>query len=148
MNNIKEKELVVDIDRETGSPVIESYSVLGRFSYESGYLLECVDLGINSGVKIILSHAQYDEATILLDTETTENLAYWLLTTMGQSISLLPNNLPITIKGILDQKGLNVKLKRGDKKIFERTMDTLRDILFHKELKKQKEEQEKKALVP
>jgi len=122
-------ELSVDIDRETGDLVIETYSVLGRFSYESGYLLECIDLGSNSGVKMTLSHAQYDEATILLDTETTENLAYWLLKTMGQRVPSLPNNLPITIKDILDQKGLAVKLKRGDKKIFERTMDVLRDIL-------------------
>ena len=124
-------ELSVDIDRETGDLVIETYSVLGRFSYESGYLLECIDLGSNSGVKMTLSHAQYDEATILLDTETTENLAYWLLKTMGQRVPSLPNNLPITIKDILDQKGLAVKLKRGDKKIFERTMDVLRDILYH-----------------
>jgi hypothetical protein len=136
-------EYVTNIERETGEPVIELFSIMERFSYESGYLLECIDLGLSSGVKIVLSHPQYDEATILLDNETTTDLAFWLLKTMGQKIPSLPNKLPITIKSILDQKGMNVKLKRGDKKIFEQTMNVLREILYHKELKKIKEQEQK-----
>ena len=132
----KNEEPIVSIDVETGEPIIEwGISTLERFSYESGYLLEGIDLGAVDGVKIVLSHPQYETATIVLNSDIAEDFAFWLLKTMGQKIQSLPNKLPITIKGILDQKGQVVKLQRGDRQIFEGTMDVLRNILYHKEIK-------------
>ena len=132
------KEFIAAIDTETGEPIVECFSALERFSYNNGYLLEGIDLGMYAGVKLVMTHEQYDTATILLDNETAEKLAFWLLKTMGQDVPLLPNKLPITLRGILDQKGYNIKLKRGDRKVIERTMAILRDVLYHEEAKKKK----------
>ncbi len=130
------KEFITAIDTETGEPIVECFSAMERFSYEMGYLLEGIDLGFYTGTKLVMTHEQYDTATIILDKEATEKLAYWLLGTMGQDVPSLPHKLPIVLRNILDQKGYNIKLKKGDRTIIEKTMGILRDVLYHEEAKK------------
>ena len=138
------KEAITAINTKTGEPIVEFLSALERFSCENGYKLEGIDLGVYTGVKLVMTHEQYDTATILLSVGMVEKLAYWLIKTMGQDVPSLPNKLPITLRNILDQKGYNIKLKRGDRKIFERTMDILRDVLYHGETEKKNKKERNK----
>ena len=132
ISGINEVTGEVEVERET---TIESILAAGRFVFERGYRLEAIDLGLYAGIKMEMSHGQYGTATILLDPETVEKLAYWLLKSMGQKIPTLPSKLPIAIKAVLENKAKGKKLKSGNRKIFEDTMEVLRDVLYHEESK-------------
>ena len=119
------EEFVTKISEETGEPEVEIYKTISRFVYESGYILEGVDLGMYLGAKLTLTHPQYEEATILLTPEIVDKLAKWLMNTLGQTIPLLPVKLPKILKRITETKGMNIKLQGGDKKALKSALDLI-----------------------
>ena len=129
------KEFVSRIDEETGEPIVSVFSSVDRFSYKCGYHLEGIDLGFTHGVKLTLSHPQYDNATIMLSPEIVDKLAYWLLKSMAQKVPRLPNKLAIVLRRIIDEKGFVIKLKKGDKKVVKDALAVMADVLYHEEIK-------------
>jgi len=140
-------EFVSRIDPETGEPEITVFSSIDRFSYENGYKLEGIDLGFTYGVKLILSHPQYEKATILLNPEIADKLAFWLLKSMAQKMPRLPSKLAIVLRRIVDEKGYNIKLKKGDKKVFKDTLTVMAEVLYHEELKAKRMAEEGKEIT-
>lgn len=101
------------------------------FSYESGYLLEGIDMGFYDGVKLSLNHPQYEsrppegrdeQAAILLPPAEADRLAKWLMNSMGQMIPHLPNKLPAILKRLSSANGDKIKFRKGDKAALKQTV--------------------------
>ena len=103
-------------------------SALESFYYKQGEAVELdgIDLGTNVGIKLMMSHSQYDTLAILLDAEGTEKLLDWLLNVMCREINQLPKNrLMQIIERILGTTGMVHTLKSGDKTALKNTLHIL-----------------------
>lgn len=92
-----------------------------RFTFAAGYELAVVDMG-GEGVRLELSHRYEGNGAIILPPEVAEELGRWLLSSLGQTVSKLPNRLEETLKRILVGK----RFEPGDKNRLRETINVLK----------------------
>ena len=85
-----------------------------RWVYESGYILECIDLGMRIGCTMSLSNPDFeqDELRILLPPEDVESLGHWALNSMGQVSKLLPVRLLPFLESIVKLEAENKQARQ------------------------------------
>lgn len=119
-------ELITKIDDKMGEPIIEERRALSRFCYESGYIFLGEDLG-NRGVKIQLTGGYEDGRAIILPPEKARECGRWLLRTIGKAKYKLPKELLGILERLIERKGFQQRLRRGDKKIIAQALKVLKN---------------------
>lgn len=118
-------ELITKIGDKTGETIIKRRPGLSTFCYESGYTFWGEDLG-NRGVKIELVGEHEDGRAVILPPGKAKECGRWLLQTIGEGKYKLPKELPDILERLIEQKGLEQRLRRGDKKKIKEALKVLK----------------------
>lgn len=100
-------------------------AALPPFQYEDGYTLSASDLG-KLGVKIELNNEYEHGMAIILPPRKVADYGRWLLGTLEQDSNGLPKQLHEILERLSGQKGMKLKLRRGDKKKLKEALKALK----------------------
>ena len=123
-------ELITKIGDKTGELIIKRRPGLSTFCYESGYTFWGEDLG-NRGVKLELVGEHEDGRAVILPPGKAKECGRWLLQTIGEGKYKLPKELPDILERLIEQKGLEQRLRRGDKKKIKEALKVLKTERSH-----------------
>jgi len=116
----------VTLKANTRRSVTNASKALPEFCYENGYSFRGKDLG-REGVKIELVHQYHGGGSIIMPPSEAKQCANWLLRTIGQQPSELPDELADILQRIIKHKHVREQLKRGEKKKIQDAVKVLRD---------------------
>jgi len=120
-------EAIAKIEEENVGSIFDEGTALPVFTFENGYALFGKDLG-DGGAKIELCSGDEDGMAIILPPIKAKELGKWLLNTLGEEKLKLPKDLLDILERLVEQKGNEQRLKRGDKTKLKKAIQVLKPV--------------------